>query len=270
MSHLSDIGFGFSGPEEFLRFVEQIANLESNTSFASDDGFYNLWTPGAGVELWVCANEDLQLAGCSLHFAGDGRMQAYITQSYPVVDSNLRGTIYAWLTPEDETNPYTGRTPLAAAVPMFNCISEVALRFPLVTLQITGFVEGFLECFDPSSEFAPEATLEPPWFGNPEMQPEPNAVIAGTIVTANLLTNPETEKEFWHVLVDTMGGTVDLVADPAAVVDGPPKMGQRCRASCWISAQIVSELPRELAYPRKGSAFRHRRLSRRQHKSEAQ
>jgi hypothetical protein len=193
----------------------------------------------------------------------------HVTQTYPVLDTVMRGTAYGWISPEDESNPYTGCTPLAVAVPNFNCISELVLRHPMVTLQITGFVEGFLECYAPDSEFAPEYCLTPPWFGNPDMDPEPNAEVVGTVVTARLVTNAHTGNQFWHVVLDTVGGTIDLVVDQESVMDGPPSLGQRARAKCWLSAHVVSEMPRVAVLPKPESTFRARREARRRNSSEA-
>ncbi len=272
MSHLSDIGFGFNSPEEFLQFVHTVVNLDSNTGFVGPNGHYLLWTVGEGIELWIHGNKDLQLNGCGIHYRGEGSMRMHVTQTFLSGGTPLHGCLYGWLNPSDENNPYSGDYPFAASVPNFDYVAEPLLINPMVTVQIAAFVEKELRCYmsdgaylsvegrsaTPSDVFKPEwGPDDPP--GNPTAQ----ALCGGRILKVELKTNPTTNLDFWHLVVQTHGGTIDMVADPE-VLRGKPVVGGICQASCWLSASVISELPLPYSAYRPASTFSQKRAARSQ------
>lgn len=270
MSHLSDIGFGFESPDEFLQFVQGVVNLESNTGFTSPNGHYMLWETGDGVELWIHGDADLQLAGCGIHYRGEGRMRAYVTQTFLSGETPLHGCLYGWLNPADETNPYSGEFPFAASVPNFDLVAGPLLRSPMVTVQVTAFVERELRCYMGDGAYhsvegraaTPTEVFRPEWNGSETpSEPTAQALCGGHVLKVEMRTNPATDLTYCAMLVKTHGGTIDMVADPDTF-RGKPVVGGIVQASCWLSAAVVTELEAPTVYARPSSAFRQKREAR--------
>ena len=245
MSHLSDIGFAFTRTEELLAFVESV--VQQGEVLPTPRGYYVYWSPGVGVELWIRADAKQRLAGCSLHFTGSGQMQIGITQTFRNPERPMDGSCYAWAAPEDD-NPYSGLYAFAADMPDFDMVEERALMVPVVTAQIAAFAKE-LRCFRGDGEFLslqPEGphpaaeSFTPTWTHGEE--PIPEAHITGRVQAVELRTNPATGLSFYAIHVKTLGGTVDLVADPE-LTRGKPIVNGIVQAACWLSARILSDLP---------------------------
>ena len=272
MSHLSDIGFGFESPQDFLVFVQQVVNQDGNTGFTSPNGHYMLWTTGNGVELWIHADAARQLNGCGIHFRGEGRMQVHVTQTFISGDTPLHGCLYGWLNPADENNPYSGELSFAASVPNFDYIAEPLLQSPMVTLQVAAFVEKELRCYMSDGAYhsvrgrsaAPSEVFESDWDrSDTPGEPSPLALCGGRVLSVEMRTNPSTDLPFYALHVKTRGGTIDMVADPEAL-RGRPVEGGIVQANCWLSAAVLTELHAPIANVQPESTFRQKRQARAQ------
>jgi hypothetical protein len=269
MSHLTDIGFGFTNAEEFLQFVHGVVNLDENPRFSGKNGHYMLWTTGNGVELWIHGDSNLKLCGCGIHFRGQGRLRAQVTQTLVNGESPMHGCLYAWLNPSDEANPYSGETPFAASVPNFDLVGDALLRNPIVALQVTGFVEKELRCFISDGVYhsvegrsaTPVEVFQPEWQSGESGEPTAQALCGGRILQVNTLINPSTNLEFCALHIQTRGGTIDLVADPEAI-RGKPVVGGIAQATCWLSAVVISELDLAVVAQQPESTFRRKREER--------
>ncbi len=270
MSHLSDIGFGFESPNEFLEFVQQVVNTDGNLGFTSPNGHYMLWTKGNGVELWIHADQDKQLNGCGIHYRGEGRIRAHITQTFLSGETPLHGCLYGWLNPSDENNPYSGELPFAASIPNFDFVADPLLRSPVVTLQIAAFVEKELRCYMSDGAYhsvrgrsaAPSEVFEPTWDqGDSPGEPSAQALCGGRVVSVEMKTNPATDLPFYALLVKTRGGTIDMVADPETL-RGRPVEGGIVQANCWLSASVLTDLQTPMANAQPESTFRQKREAR--------
>lgn len=248
MSHLSAIGFTFKNPEEFLRFVEGVAN--EGEMFSGPHGYYSRWSPGVGVELWAHVNPKRMLVGCGLHFSGCGEMRVSVTQTFPGARGGLDGSIYGWANPADENNPYSGEFAFVAAVPNFDAVEEPLLLNPLVTVQIAAFAQE-IRCFGNDNVYyslnpdstTPISAFIPSWRqGMEASDPSPEAFCSGSILQTELRANPVTEREFYWMLVQTPGGTIDMVADPE-IVRTKPTIGGIVQGTFWLSARVITPLP---------------------------
>ena len=74
--------------------------------------------------------------------------------------------------------------------------------------------------------------------GEPVTPPEPHALISGHVIESSVQENAITGKPFCWALVDTVGGTFDVVLDPALVED-PPVPGQI--VSGWFGSTKISQ-----------------------------
>lgn len=258
MSHFSDIGFAFKNIEEFQAFCEQVVNR--GQPLTSPLGYYVRWQAGAGVELWIQANQTKQLVGCSPHFVGSGEMRVCVTQTFRHPERPMDGSLYAWADPQDDANPYSGKFALAVDLPDFDRVEDRLIQNPTVTLQIAAFAD-ILRCFPSEaaftaeqSEMAPEA-FRPGWRkGERPGEPRPEAIFSGRIRQAEQRVNPATGQPFLYALVQTLGGTIDVVADPATT-DGEPVVEGILAGTFYLSARVISPLP---AFPPQ-STFRRTR-----------
>lgn len=274
MSHLSDIGFGFQGPGDFYAFVETIVNETTNRVYPTDNGFYVVWTPGAGVELWIQAGKNLQLTGVGLHFTGEGRLRVHVTQSSPSEIDPMHGCLYAWANPQDEDNPYSGDYPLMVAAPNFDFVENAVLEHPVVDCQIAAFVEDELRCWTlPTFLSTGQAEEDIALFqsdcqnADAAEEPTPHAQVRGTVLKLETRVNQVSGNEFYWAVVQTVGGTIDIVADPAVVV-GTLVEGGIVEARCWLSALVLTGVPVEsVPITPVESAFRNKRLARARNRS---
>jgi len=266
MSHLSDIGFAFTKPEELFTFIEQVVNVPGNERLATFSGYYIVWqADGTGPELWIQAKHNLQLVGCALHFSGEGRTRFHVTQTETSPENSMDGTLYGWLNPSDETSPYSGDFPLLLASPDLEIVGAGVLEYPVVTVQIAAFVEVSLQCY-PTEDADGDEDLadcfEPATeSGDDAPGSTPHAHIRGRVVNFERRTNPATNLDFYWLLVTVPGGTVDMVVDPALVAE-TLSIGSIVEARCWLSAKVVSAFPRSIGLTPKVSGFRIRRLAR--------
>jgi hypothetical protein len=68
-------------------------------------------------------------------------------------------------------------------------------------------------------------------------EPAPDALLHGRVVRAERLTNPETGVAFAHLVVKTLGGEIDVVADPEELPELPAE-GSIVRAGGWLSGAL--------------------------------
>jgi hypothetical protein len=265
MSHLSDLGFTVT-MEEFQRLVMQAAT--EGEVLPSAHGCYVRWSPGAGIELWVQADSEKQLVGCNPHFAGAGRMRVGLIKPLGNPERPLDGGFYGWADPKD-AEPESGEYPFVADAPDYDLIQERFTPLRTVEVQIAAFAHE-LHCFadeaafDASQEgkpgFAAESFIPTGLFHHDIEQLEAQttreqaqALFCGHILQAEQRTNPTTGSVFHALLVRTLGGTVDVVADPALVQDRPT-VGGIVHGTFWLSGRIL-----DLPPPKKPSLFQRNR-----------
>lgn len=85
----------------------------------------------------------------------------------------------------------------------------------------------------PSGMFAPGGGSEKDWVVTAR------ALISGTVRSAASLLNELTGLEFIHAVVESYGGTYDIVIDPADVED-PPAVGSIVSGQFWLSCRRVA------------------------------
>jgi hypothetical protein len=118
-----------------------------------------------------------------------------------------------------------------------------------VTLQVAAFAHD-VRCWGSAADFEAAkaaATPDAPRFPLPSLVPAPavgdapppaDATITGRVSSFARLTNSETERVFFHVVVDTVGGTFDVVLDPE-LCEREPVLGGIVEGHFWLSARAV-------------------------------
>ncbi|HLW02210.1 MAG TPA: hypothetical protein VKT82_26380 [Ktedonobacterales bacterium] len=245
-NHMSTIGFPFQGREGFDRLARQAA--EFGETIASPGGSYRVWAPGAGAELWAQRNEQGTLIGLNPHFSGKARMRVGLTRRihYPQ-SSALDGAFYGWAGAPDE-DAESGEFPFVFDTPDYR--SYDALSLPrVVTVQLVAFMhsltafeheeamgasDGWMNWMAPEScipngIFTPDGTIIEP--------PKAEIIFCGRVLETARLVNPFTQQAFYWALVRTLGGEMDVVADPE-VVQGTIIKDGIVGGTCWVSGRV--------------------------------
>jgi len=246
-SHLSSIGFRANSEAEVMAVVQRAGR--EGRPIPSRTGTYYLLAPGGGPELWVQIRRDKdgqpELAGFNPHFRGHARMRFGAIGAQPAPDYPMEGTLEGWADPADET-PESGVFPLSVEVPDFE-ISVADMTFPRnLEIQIAAFAH-LATCFPDESAFARDSVKMGgarmarksfiPLGAFKDAKPS-TALFCGEILEAHLKTNSTSREQYQHLLVDTLGGQIDVVAD-AGVLVGKPGAGCIVQCQGWLSARLA-------------------------------
>jgi hypothetical protein len=68
--------------------------------------------------------------------------------------------------------------------------------------------------------------------------PKAEAVIAGHVLQSELITNERSGRAYRHILIRTIGGEYDVVADPHTM-DGEPTKGGVAKGTFWLSGRFI-------------------------------
>ena len=246
-SHLSSIGFPAVSKEDVMAVIQRAAR--EGLPIPSRKGEYVLWAPGGGPELWVQIETKQKgqrtLAGFHPHFRGQARMKfgatgAKASEAYP-----LEGVLYGWVDPEDE-NPESGAFPISLDVPDFE-LAMANVTFPRnVDIQVAAFAHT-ATCFLDQDALARDGLK----MGGPGMaaksfiplgafkgQQPSTGLFCGEILEAEVKINPATGGTYQHLLVETLGGQIDVVAD-LTVLSGETRIGRIVQCEGWLSARLA-------------------------------
>jgi len=256
-NHLSTIGFSVETREDFLRLAEQISG--TGAEVRANAGRYLRWTGSGGEELWLQLGAGRDLIGMNPHFSGASRVRVGIVNRVGrPSDTKLDGALRAWASPPGDS-PDEGDYPFVFDVPDAAVYSD--LEIPSVAeAQIAAFAHEVSvfrseedynaaqgpdsvrfadRSFIPSGLFSPDASEDGP--------PSAEAIFTGHVLQTEMRTNALTNRKFWWALVDTLGGTYDVVIDPS-IVDGSPAVGGILSGSFWLSGRLLSYTRRKKSW----------------------
>lgn len=245
-SHFSSIGFPVTSEEDFHAVVHRAK--KSGKRHASRQGLYVLWAPGNSIELWVQVHRQAGL-GINPHYSGQGRMKVRVESIMPSQSSPLDGSIKGWAAPDPgDTN--SGAFPFVFDLPNFDLVHRDLRQGSIIDVQLAAFAHE-LTCYADDTAFdaaqsepklASESFFPVGLFTDDQEGSGPSAmaVFAGHILQAEVRENPATGHSFHHLVVQTLGGTADVVADPTCV-EGEPVIGGVVRGAFWLSGRIVQE-----------------------------
>jgi len=246
-SHFSTIGIAVRSNDEFADYA--IRTVDQGRALDTPGGSYIVWDMGGGAELWAQVDGDSSLIGLNPHFRGLGRMEVRLDHTVErASDSPLDGAFYGWAEPSDDAEAQ-GAYPLVFDVPDMLAWGELALPATR-TVQISAFAHDIAVFADDaayraaqsSQSLMAEESFIPaglfPLDGDPNAAPRSEAVFSGHVLATQVLTNAQTGEEFAWAHVQTYGGTVDVVVDPALLA-APLVVGGVVRGSFWLSGRVV-------------------------------
>lgn len=251
MSNLSDIGFPVRNEHDVNEILMQV--LGKAKEIRGPNGFYLKFSDISGAEIYLQGNFNGELIGFNPHFAGKSRRSVGLTKVIERDSSELDGGFHAWAAPSGEGVEISGEYPFVFDVPDFriNKINE----FPVIrAIQLTAFASNDFEIFQSEAAFYASQDSEPKFSSNffipsglflPDEKmisiepPRPIGIFAGEIKEFELKTNHHTSEKFYWFLVETLGGDIDVAADPK-LISAEPKIGGFVRGQFWLSGRLIA------------------------------
>ena len=198
------------------------------------------WPMGGGAELWVSLLETGEVMDANPYLDAKARMLVEVTTCVPdQAEHGLGGMVVGWADPL-AGGAAPGAYPFAFDAPDFARMAMMPGQ--IVEVGLVGFAQSIevqtaavsrlpfakpkteaTESFAPSGLFVDE--------GLPTLRPE--ARVSGHVLGVELRRNEMTGRDFWWAHVRTLGGDVELVADPATV-SGDPVVGSVVVGDAWL------------------------------------
>ncbi|MCA9981230.1 MAG: hypothetical protein KDD89_10355 [Anaerolineales bacterium] len=245
---MSAIGFVAKTADDFGRIQLQAAqNGEVVAVDHGREGYYIRWALGNGPEVWVQANAQKEMVWLNPHFSGTTSLRMSLVSHIPRTAVPLDGSFYAIINP-DPDNLEKGLVDLVFDLPDDALHRDLAL--PVVRqVQLAAFAQR-LDAFDDEAAYmqaqeggmayAVESLVASGLFVQPGELPEARVLLSGRVLAAQLLVNPATGLLFHWARVKTLGGEVDVVADPA-VVHGVVRVGGVVSGAFWVSGRVLAD-----------------------------
>jgi len=278
--HFSIIGFQASSAEELASLIGGLPEDRAE-SLECLPGYYYRWHTDAGSELWIHmqrnrpgdAGEDdgppeetVAIVGVTPFFAGEGRVpiRAVAIKRRPE-DNAFEGAIFAEIEPGEDLHDCT--TVALFDVVDFACLAN---RVPPFTAeaQVTAFAHDIAAFTDAAAfekaqaeqevRFAPKSFFasglfmptggesDQPVFHDPDepgFNAPSRAFLSGEVKRSEIRTNPVTAQQFCWALVDTLGGSVDVVALQSQIEghDGALNPGMIVQGEFWLCGRLLSD-----------------------------
>ena len=246
-NHFSTIGLPVDSEEQYVAIAEYVAEYADDID--ADGGRYLQWESNTGAELWLQVDHFDEILAMNPHFTGKSRVRVGITARVLRPDRPpLDGAFHGWADPPDD-DPEQGAYPLVFDSPDYAMHARLAIP-AIVPVQIAAFaheVEIFesVEAYDAANSQEPRLASQafiPAGLFTPDGEdidpPEANALLSGHIVEAAEMVDDESGCAFFWALVESYGGTFDVVMDPE-IVNAAPKPGGVLSGAFWLSGRIV-------------------------------
>ncbi|MBC9911581.1 hypothetical protein [Chitinophaga varians] len=249
MSNFSDIGFDINTEEEFQDLLEK--TYHESTIIKVNDGAYAVYADESGAELWIQLNDQQECIGANPHYKGKSRRKVCLTAVVSRPENPLDGGFHAWAEPAESQNPQSGLYPFVFDVPDFKTLDSFS--FPAdAEIQLTAFAQD-VQRYDNEAAFEAAQTAEPKFavqsfipsglFSSDEegkpSAPEAFGFFTGVIKQVEGRQNKLTGQIFYVLLVDTLGGEIDVVAD-AGFFEKAPVVNEIIQVECWLSGQLIN------------------------------
>lgn len=251
-SQFSAIGFTVSSGEDLAELASRVA--ERAETIDASAGQYLKWAPPSGEQLWLQVKRNGDAMGMNPHFEGRSSVpvsvEARITREG---QTPLDGAFLAWANPPSGAAaggdyPFAFDCPDAAAYDGLTLPATLTAQIAAFAQQITVYESQAAYDADQTAQglsfgarsFIPSGLISPA--GDPVTPPESHALIAGLVIEADERRNTVTGQPFWWALVDTVGGTYDVVID-ASLVSSPVRRGNVVSGWFWLSGRLRTSTP---------------------------
>ncbi|CCD93575.1 conserved hypothetical protein [Bradyrhizobium sp. ORS 375] len=248
-SNFSTIGLAIDSMKDMEALVKRVIPLAERLP-APAGAYYLRWSDPSGAELWIQVDGGNELTGIRPHCAGLSNINVGLTARFPAAaPSSLDGAFQGWADPSGGEADM-GCYPFMFDAPDFRCHDGLALPVCL-TVQVAAFAHDvrFFEtvaAYDASQtddvkfasrSFIPSGLFTPS--GESAVPPQSRSIFAGHVIAADKKVNALTGGAFYWALVETYGGTYDVVIDEDLLPD-VPRVGGVISGSFWLSGRIVA------------------------------
>lgn len=246
---------------------EDLAALASRVAEGADtidarEGQYLKWAPASGEQLWLQVKRSGDAMGMNPHFEGKSLVRVAIEARIArPAHTPLDGTFLGWANPpaggtEGGDYPFAFDCPDAAIHEALELPAVLDAQIAAFAQQITVHAAEQAYAAEQAAQglpfgsrsFIPSGLISPS--GEPVVPPEPHALIAGVVIEAEERRNAVTGAPFWWALVDTIGGTYDVVIDPS-LLSGPVHAGNVVAGWFWLSGRIRTRAEKSAGWLRK-------------------
>jgi len=260
-NNFSTIGFDVGSQEDFVALAR--VAVERGERVPCPFGEYLVWSPGGGAQLIVQVDDQRRLVGANPHFEGPARIRVAVTHTARDGEHPMDGYVHAWAGPRND-EPESGDYPFVVDMPDFDAATDGLVVPGLGSMQIAAFART-LACWQDDASYA--AAEEAKWaakgyssgdkvrgfsaesfipsgtfsLGDPPpggFVPKAEAIFTGHVLLAELATNGHSGLPFHHLVVKTLGGEYDVVADPT-VPEGEPVVGGVVQGTFWLTGRLV-------------------------------
>ncbi|MGV7116890.1 hypothetical protein [Paenibacillus kyungheensis] len=242
VNHMTSIGFNVSNEQEFDEAI-QLACTENNR-IQVKDGYYFALKDISGSELWVQVNNKNECIGMNPHFSGKSNMYTLLNASVNRPDSILDGALHAWAEPEGMIEQ-SGLYPFVFDLPNSNLYPDIVLP-QLLHIQLAAFThelnvyqneEDYFAQQDGEVKFAAQSFIPTGLFGDSEVA-QATAMFTGNVLETKRIQNTITGEFFSWSLIETLGGTIDMVTDEQLLLQ-PIEVGNIVKGSFWLSGTLI-------------------------------
>ena len=248
-NHFSTIGFDVQSKEEFVELAQLVKS--KSQCIVTRQGEYFRWTGNPGEQLWLQYDSKGEFLGMNPHFNGKSSVKIELLSCHRrQCDSMLDGTFQGGTkTPRtlhdenvskflfdvpDASNYFDLDLPQIAS-------AQIAAFAHEISNQTSGdqcneaklnnelkFIYQSLEDFYALSDEAMIVDL-----------PEAMVKLSGEVVESTELKNQITNRPYYWALVDTIGGSYDIVIDKS-LINYLPMPGHVLSGTFWLSGKILS------------------------------
>jgi hypothetical protein len=248
-SHFSTIGLPVGSGQDMNRLAGRVGSLAER--LAAPGGVYYRWFDPSGAEIWLQVDANDELVGVNPHYVGRSAVRVGLTARLAAVGpSELDGSFHGWADPGADDAVDIGCYPFvfdapdyrlhdALSLPARREVQVAAFAHEIAAFETvagydasqTGGLSYASQSFIPSGLFTPDGVAAAP--------PRARAIFTGHVLAADRKINVLTGCAFYWALVETYGGTYDVVIDPALLA-GVPAVGGVISGSFWLSGRIIA------------------------------
>ena len=217
-----------------------LREADGDRTVRTPDGSYAPWVVGDGVELWCYLDPEQRSNGFVPYFVGQARRRILLESR--VTRAPLDGAFTGWFYDGGETI-----APFVVDVPDYRAFDDLTLPFE-TTIALVGFARALdvhddeaafhstgsgmaVRSFIPSGMFAAAAAET----GSTDL-PTSVGLLTGIVEAARQRYNVLTGRPYWWMRVDSLGGPIEIVADPS-IPSAPPRAGCVVSAQCWLTGR---------------------------------
>lgn len=246
MSRFSCLGFELKTEDDVTKLIQEV--LKQGSAVKNKYSEYAFWKQNSGAAMFVPFDQEGVL-DCHPHFIGKGRMPIQLEHVVEYPQISLERKIVAWSNPEEGTENQKGLYMLCFDLPEYGPTIQYPDTPRDTIVQLAAFADECV-CFATESEFqenqstelklASEAFIPVGLFVEEGGDPGPHAIFTGKILEVEECINSWTDEPFYHLLVQTVGGTLDVVVAPPLLI-GTPTVGGYVQVTCWLSGLLLEE-----------------------------